>query len=425
MSIRIGFGDDAQLLEEQDEEVKVVHGDGYKAGIQYKPVKIPERRKAEILKDFECVVVHEYGDDYHLSEEERIANNKFYEAFKVIRKSKRSYRKLDMFVSAMRDYLTCLDMVAKRNGVYEPEEFKKLYFQGKIYVNGLEFPKYKGRERKHISTEYLTEFILSDKDPAEVLDYQKVDEVYTEDELIEMAHELFSEEELAEILRPQTEEERIESLKYFDVTSQEQDGRNIAVQLTDKQMKKIVKEQPELLYTLKEIKREQRSIENMSRFVYDLSSDDISEIAKYDAKLGYHSQSDVPEFKGDILNDDDYNKYLRKLEEFEQEEVKYPFEGKLMTGERINGIQLRSFLESYNWNIRNLYDNKEQEKKLKKLQDREKKQEKELKKKLANVKERRKRRLGQDFDDKNSGKKKKKGKKDKKKKDSKSKKEID
>lgn len=425
MSIRIGFEEDeSQLLEEQDGDITVRHGDGYKGKTEYVPVKIPERRKAQILEDFACVVVHEYDDDYHLSEEQRAANNRFYEAFKVIRKSKRSYRKLDQYISVVRDHLKCLDMIAEKNGVYDPEEFKSLFFKGKIYINGLELPKFKGRERKHISTEYLTEFILSDKDPSEIMPSRAVDDVHTEEELLEMANELFTEEELHEILRPKTEEERIEAAKFFDVTVDDQTGRNIAVNMDSKTTKKMMKAQPEIIYALKEIKRESRSIEQMSRFVYEIGYDDIEEIAKYDAKLGYHSDSDVPKFKGDILNDDDYNKYLQALKEYEREEVRYAFEGKLMTGERIEGIQLRSFLENHGWNVRNLYDNKEKEKKLQRLQRRERKQERELKKKLANVKERRKRRLGQDYDE-DSKKKKGKNKKGKKSKKSKSKKEVD
>ena len=70
MAVKIGFDDDPNLLPKLDEDSdEIVHGDGYKEK-KYQPVKIPERRKAQILEEFKVVVVRDYGDDYHLSEEE-------------------------------------------------------------------------------------------------------------------------------------------------------------------------------------------------------------------------------------------------------------------------------------------------------------------------------------------------------------------
>jgi hypothetical protein len=163
------------------------------------------------------------------------------------------------------------------------------------------------------------------------------------------------------------------------------------------------------MYAIKEMKREEHTVSNMSKFVCNIDTDDFEEIAKYDERFGYKSKSDVPQFKGDILNDKDYDKYMRKLDDYEEEEVKYLFEGKLMTGERIRGIQVRSFLERHGWNVRNLYDNKDKEKKLKKLQKKDDKREEELKRKLANIedrRDRRSRRLGQESDKKKKDKKK-------------------
>ena len=107
----------------------------HKGEKRYEPVKIPERRKAKILEEFEVVVVRDFGDDYHLSEEERKARNRFYDAFKVLRKAKRTYRRINEYVDVMREVLKCLDLVAKDNGIYDPDEFKRLFMKGEIYVN--------------------------------------------------------------------------------------------------------------------------------------------------------------------------------------------------------------------------------------------------------------------------------------------------
>ncbi len=44
--------------------------------------KTKAEMKAKLLEDYSTVVVHDFCDDYHLSEEERAEKNRFYEAFK-------------------------------------------------------------------------------------------------------------------------------------------------------------------------------------------------------------------------------------------------------------------------------------------------------------------------------------------------------
>ena len=189
--------------------------------------------------------------------------------------------------------------------------------------------------------------------------------------------------------------------------------------MNNKQSRKFIKAQPEFLFEIKEMKRDGKKINRLDSLAYDLISDDMDKIAEYDQKHNYHSSSDIPEFKGDLMNSNDYHKYLAELDEFEQTQIKDNYHGKLKTLEEINELEIKQVLEAHGWNIRNLYENKVKEEKLKKLQEKEKKREKELRKKLVDVQNRRKRRMGEDVDS-NSSKKKKKDKSKKKKK-----KEID
>lgn len=414
--IRIGFDDDESLNMQLDEdgEPKVKHGDGYDENRERKlSVYIPERRIQQMKDEYDCVVVHDFGDVYHLSEEERIAKNKFYEAFKRFSKCKHKYRKLDEYVKAMREAIKCLDFVAENNGVYPPEEFKKLFFRNKIYINGLVFPEFKGREKKNISWDYLTEFILSDADPKEILPRKKDDEIYTSDDYEELEEVLFDQGELERVLAPESEEDIYRKNLFFDVDEDKPHG-DTAILLDRKQSKKMIKAQPEFLYEIKEMRRENRKIDKLSRFVYDLTSDDIEAIADYDRDHNYQSSSDIPEFKGDMTKDSDYRRYLMKLEEFEQTQIKDNYHGKLKTLEQIKELELKQFLESHDWNIRNLYENKDKEEKLRRIQKKEKKREKELRKKLIEVQNRRKRRMGEDIQDEKKSKKKKKKDKDRK-----------
>lgn len=415
--VNIFMDDGTSTYEFNDDETdKRKHGDGYNPKeTRGKLIKLKPERAEQIKAEFDCVVVHEFGDEYHLSEEERIAKNKFYEAFKVFSKCKHKYRKLDEFVSAMREALKCLDFVADNNGIYPPDKFKKLFFQNKIFINGLSFPQFKGRERKTISWDYLTEFILSDT-PAKEIYSDRDENIYSSDELTDLETVLFDEGELDNILKEDTPEDEIRKEMYFDVDTQEQTG-DIAVFLNPKKSRKLIKAQPELLNEIKEIKRDKHRSDKMemARYVYDLTSEDIESIAEYDQRHGYISISDMPEFHGDMSKDSDYNRYLLELEDWENSQIKEDYHGKLKTKEQIQEIELKQVLEANNWNIRNLYENKEKEEKLKRIRKKEKKREKDLRRKLVEMERRHKRRMGDDFESsepKGKKKKKKKNKKD-------------
>ena len=62
---------------------------------EFKKVYLPESMITKIKNEFDCVVVHDFGDDYHLSEEEKASNNEFYSIFKELAITKSTYRKID------------------------------------------------------------------------------------------------------------------------------------------------------------------------------------------------------------------------------------------------------------------------------------------------------------------------------------------
>lgn len=416
--IKIGFDDVDTRRYDSDEDYD--DSPSYRTKVQQekrKSIYISPERRAALESEFDCVVVHDFGDEYHLTEEERAEKNRYYNTFKVLRRAKRSYRKIDEYVNVMRDALKCLDVVAENNGVYSPEEFKKLYFRGKIYINGLTFPKYKGRDKKDISWEYLSEFILSDRDPKELVESRK-DNVLTDDELEERESVLFDDDELDYIMSHESNDELEYAKKFFDVDEHKQEGKNVVVFLDKDESKKYIKKQPELINEIRDIKRDMKSKEHL-KYAYDLTADDLESIEAYDRKHNYVSKSDVPEFTGDLMNDKDYRKYLLALEEYEDDNIKEEWEGRMRTRSEIRDLELKSLLEDSGWNIRTLWNNREKEKKLAKAIKRDKKREKELRDQLVKVQNRKNRRMGKDdVDEKKSSKKKKSGKKGKKKKKS-------
>ena len=80
---------------------------------------LTEKEKEELRKEYDIVVVNDYGDEYHMSDEDRKRKFKYYEAFSKIRKCKRKFHKLDDFVRVYRLCMDCLEVVAEGNGVYD------------------------------------------------------------------------------------------------------------------------------------------------------------------------------------------------------------------------------------------------------------------------------------------------------------------
>jgi hypothetical protein len=382
-----------------------------------KNLYLSPERTAKMEETYGVSIVHDFGDEYHLTDEEREAQNNYYKLFARLNKCKRKYRKINEFVDCARISLQCLQAVADNNTVYTPDEFMAMVMKEKIIVNGWFYPKYNGRDRKQLSWEYISEFILSDR-PSEELIKQKAsdDEFLTDEELEEQAKILFSEEDYAYIFEePDPDKVFKQEVHVIDLDEEEFDkDSNIAVYADKSETKELLKAAPELLILAKEIRREMKSSEQLSRYVSDIRMEDIEAIEEYDNKRHLMSDSDIPVFTGDITNSKDYHKYLRALKLYEDTQIKENYAGKMRTKEEIRELQLKEALESAGWNIRVLYDNQFKEKKLKKAMKADKKREKKLKEQLTKVQNRSKRRMGIDIDDEISSKKKKKKKNKKK-----------
>jgi hypothetical protein len=392
--VKIGFDNEENLEQGSEDEISErKHGTQSNIREKKMSVYIPEKRIAEFLKNYDCVVVNDFGDDYHLSDEERKEKNACYEVFKNFSRCKHKYRRLDQYVIAMREFLKCLDYVSEKNGIYDPDKFKLMYLKDKIVIHGLFMPKFVGKEKKYISMDYLTEFILSDEDPSLIVQ-KKVDEVYTEEECKEFEETLFTKEELDRILAPETFEETKSYSLSFD-EDDDQFERNIVGELSDKQLKKMIKNNPDFIKIFKDSKDKKKSLASLSQYAYSITSEDLDYIERYDRKHNFVSSSDVPEFHGNLMKDDDYNKYMMELDEWADENIYDNYHGKTKSLEDIRELELKLMLEQNGWNLRNLYNNAEKEKKLKKQLKRDKKREAELRQKLVDISNRRSRRMGE------------------------------
>lgn len=375
---------------------------------------ISEQKRKELEAIYSNVCVHDFDDEYHMSEEERLKRFTYYEAFSKIRKCKRKFRKLDEYVEVFRLTMEVLDLVASDNGVYPKEKFIKMVLKGKIEVFGLNFPKYIGKDRKQINWDYVREFIEDPTKDTRELRKDEDNEYFDE----------MTDEEKVDILFDKEQWEAIEDVidnppeDNGEYSYDEYDCPDYMVHEADpKFVKQIMKESPSLLRSIKDAIRTDRKMRaqqnRLNNFVFEMTEDDFDYIQKIDNDRGYKSCSDMPVFKGDIMNDKDYDNYMYRLEKYEREHIKYNYHGKMMTIEDIEEAEVKDLLDKSGWNLRNLYNNKEKEKKLKKAYKRDKKREEELKKQLLAINKRNKKRKGKEIEF-NSKKHKKKSKKKKK-----------
>ena len=382
-----------------------------------KNLYLSPERLAKMEATYGVTVVHDFNDEYHLTDEEREAQNNYYKLFSRLNKCKRKYRKINEFVDCARISLQCLQAVAENNTVYSVDEFMSKAMKEKLVVNGWFYPRYNGRDRKQISWDYISEFILTDRPSEELLKQNSNEnEFLTDEERLNRVDDLFDEGEFEKLFEPVSEEQAFkEDYHVIDIDEEDMfDYPSTAIIASKDDTKSFIKQAPELLVLIKELRREMKSEDQLRRFVSDIRLDDIEAIEDYDNKRGFISDSDIPEFKGDITSSKDYHKYMRALEMYERTQIKENYAGQMRTREEINELKLKEALESAGWNIRVLYDNKEREKKLKRAAKADKAREKRLKEQLTKVQNRSKRRMGMEEDDIVSSKKKKNKKKKKK-----------
>ena len=349
----------------------------------------------ELAKIYENVVVHDYDDEYHMTEEERRKKFRYYEAFMKLRKCKRKFRKLDEYVKVFRLCLDCLKIVAENNGIYDPNKFIKLVLRNEIEVFGLNFPKYVGKDKKDINWEYISDFIVDySRDPSELMKGRKT--AISDMDVVDAEDILFDEKDLADIRDAIENPKEDEIFKPYDEYDENETRENIVVVAEKSDTKSLVKFAPELIKSardvIKEARRERAMNKRMNSFVFEMEQDDFEYIERLDRARGYKSESDIPEFKGDIMSRKDYKKYLLALDVYENEQTKLNYRGKMRTPSEIKEIELKDALEAAGWNMRNLYKKKNMDKKLKKAYKKDAKREEELKKHLLEIQKRQKKR---------------------------------
>lgn len=188
--------------------------------------KYTEKEMEEIRRSCECTIVHDYGehDIYHLSDEERANNDMLAELGMKLGGLKRTYRKVDQYIEAMRVVMQAWELLEKNNYIHTKEEFYKLIAQGKIVSNRIIMPKLKKMDQYNI--DMIIKYISNpDADASELVPIKEevrdpwYDQFYEDDEEFENEAEemerLLSPEEVQYILdnADNPPEMRVEDIK--------------------------------------------------------------------------------------------------------------------------------------------------------------------------------------------------------------------
>lgn len=349
----------------------------------YVPLKLPKEEIEKMRAQYDVVVIQDFSDEYNMTEEEKSERFEFYDLFKRMSTQKMKYSKLPDFIRAYRESYHCLNAVAKVNGVYKKSKFIKLVMMGKIKVSGLKLPTFVGKNKKHINWELVVQYIRDKKlDPDDLAEKENEArfEITTEDE-VELVDRLVYDGRLTEILSEIESDITNDEFAYND---DDLTGKNIAVELPKKDLKRFVKKFPDMVQGIAKHKKSSMASNQMRDYAFQMTSDDFAEIERLDKSRG-NSYVGIPEFKGELFNAEDFDRYLYQLEQYERKHTIVEYKDELITLDQYEELSVRDQLDESGWNIRNFYNIKEQEKEEKRRAREMEKKKARIKKKLARM----------------------------------------
>lgn len=124
----------------------------FKRFTQRRQHKYTESEMNQIRDSCRNTIVHDYGefDIYHISDEERRKNDQLAEISMKLARLKRTYRRADQYIEAMRIVYEAWSILEKNNYLHTKDEFFELVSEGKIVSNRIIMPKLKGMNRYNL-----------------------------------------------------------------------------------------------------------------------------------------------------------------------------------------------------------------------------------------------------------------------------------
>jgi hypothetical protein len=388
MAICLDASKNQDLIEEQEKQEMTDRGEVPEEFMQVKKRKIqqsyiPPEELARLEEVYSKVVVQDFEDDYHMTKVEREQQKiRFAKFYRLRRGYTKKIRRLDKYIEACRLVVEIILDTAESNGVMDPDEFVRDVLTGKIKIAGLQIPKYQGKGRKTLNWDYVTEFILdSSRNIDELLKNQSTSKCK---EVLEAAP--ITADDMKAEMGEEAYENMLESIRSYRPPAQasfDEGDKGVVTVETRKQRKALAKSFPGYEKIIKDMREDSR---REKAYIWQIQESDLKWIREFqderDRKLG-----DVrPEFTGSIMDEDAVARYMFEVEQWEKQHNLVKYGENTITEAQRDELEYRRVLEENGYNLRNLYGNKERQKRIEKKRAEEKKKIKSLKKMLTELK---------------------------------------
>lgn len=371
-------------------------------------IKLSEKDINKLRNLYSSVVVKDFGDMYHLTEQERKEKNRLYEVQKSLQEVKTKYNRLDRFVENYRLVLQAVKEIGKTNIVMDEDTFLKKALSGKIKINGIIFPKLimPKKKRKEINWEVVSEYILDPRlDPQDLVAKKRPDVDWDtmpenpEEEMLRLFGTTYK--KYVKNIKSKNEPVDFEDDEYIE-------EHNIIKPMSRLDLLRLMKDNKDFGSQLKEMFIKFRKFSAMERALnsdevggytsyYSSAEDDMNEIRTRDEErnLLRKTKSNVGLFTGSFMDDTAISKFEYESDEYLKKKIKVKFgPGYRSSGDRVSIAEfeqetIREHLEEDGWDVRSLYNITKEEKRVKKKVKKDAKRIEKIKKALTQSEERR------------------------------------
>lgn len=368
-----------------------------------------KRNKKFPWEELYSSVVNDFNDDYNLSNEEKEKINRYYtyqkefikggykcrDVISYIKKARISIKWLyDIYMNIPKIMVNEYNMDFEeflekaRSDSQKIKEYIKRLEDGKnvkfpelslnINLGAWSYPKYRPRKNSlRYDEDYLDSFILSDKDPSELIPDDDEEELVVTEENVEKVGERLFGKDRWEKMKISDPDDELYSRQYDPDEDDIDEHPTLALIGTEKDAQELLKFD-DIKGVIGDIARKERGRERLRSLTDIHRESEMSYFDDHSFSKKYRKKNDrfeIPLFNGDIDDDKAYDEYIHKLEEIESHMYYKTNSGKMMTGEEMEILELKEFLSNNGWKInalRGLGGKSDKKKKKKKKTDYEK-----------------------------------------------------
>lgn len=283
--------------------------------------KYTEAELASIRSSCMNTIVHDYSehDIYHMSDEDRAKNDMLAEISLKLARLKRTYRRADQYIEAMRTVFEAWELLEKNNYLHTKDEFFELVAEGKIVSNRILMPKLKGMNRYNL--DLLIMYISNPDLDASVFAPKAMDDDFFSDETEEEQMERLLSVKEAESILNEDEVINTPSIEVNDMKRKYVKGYNKS---SRSKKKKGSKKERLLREGVGELLRKIENGRNYRDYSSYMITTDLFQVEKEKATIW-----DKHPMRGSWSNDDDVRMYELEIQEAMMEE--HPEDERYMT----------------------------------------------------------------------------------------------